>query len=286
MSDHPEQPLTLATVSLVPQETPRQNIQQICDITRAALRDGVELIVFPECAVQGYPLNLGTPDLDQYEHHMRHAERIPGPATEAIAQALGDSGAVVVVGLTEGPDAAAGEAGKLFNSVAVVDRAGVIAKYRKVHTGGVEKCLWNRGEDWVVAETRLGRLGLLICYDLVFPESTRSLALAGAEILVMSTAWANAGDPTFARGYDLFTRARALENQLFLVSSNLVDGPGIGFYGHSRIVGPNGVVLAEAEGAGMAVATITLRADLVSMRSRSWFGQVFLRDRAPATYRV
>ena len=216
---------------------------------------------------------------------MRNAESIPGPATEAIRRVLGDSEAVVVVGLTEAPDEAAGEAGRLFNSVAVIGRAGVVAKYRKVHTGGVEKCLWNRGSDWVVAESGVGRLGLLICYDLVFPEASRSLALAGAEILVMPTAWANAHDPTFARGYDLFTRARALENQLFLVSSNLVDGPGNGFYGHSRIVAPNGIVLAESEGAGMAVATVNLRADLLSLRSRSWFGQVFLRDRAPETYR-
>lgn len=286
MPQHPEQPLKIGAVSLVPQATPQQNVEQICDITRDAVQGGFGLIVFPECAVQGYPLNLGTPDLDQYEHHARYAESIPGPATEAIRAALGESACVAVVGLTEAPDLAAGEAGKLFNSVAAIERAGVVAKYRKVHTGGVEKCLWNRGADWVVAESVAGRLGLLICYDLVFPEASRSLALAGAEILVMPTAWANADDPTFARGYDLFTRARALENQLFLVSSNLVDGPGQGFYGHSRIVAPNGVVLAESESAGVAAATINLRADLLSMRSRSWFGQVFLRDRAPETYRL
>jgi predicted amidohydrolase len=100
----------------------------------------------------------------------------------------------------------------------------------------------------------------------------------------MSTAWGRAADETFAYGYDLFTRARALENQLFLLSANLVDGPGPGFHGHSRIVDPTGRVLAESAGPGLAVATISLRDDLVRLRSRSWFGQVFLRDREPRTY--
>jgi predicted amidohydrolase len=276
--------LTIAAVSLRPEPDPARNLARICAMAGQQAREGAGLIVFPECAVQGYPLGLGEPDLAQYEHHARFAETIPGPATAALQATLAGSSAVAAVGLTELPDERAGEAGRLYNSIALVGAEGVIARYRKIHTGGVEKCLWNRGDRWVVADSRAGRLGLLICYDLVFPEAARSLALAGAEILVMSTAWANAADETFARGYDLFTRARALENQLFLVSANLVDGPRQGFYGHSRIVDPAGQVIAEAAGVGVAVASIALRRDLVRFRARSWFGQVFLRDREPSSY--
>jgi predicted amidohydrolase len=284
MGEPSSESLRIAAVSFRPEEEPRHNLGRICTTTRECLRDGAGLIVFPECAVQGYPLGLGKPNLSQYEHHARFAEPIPGPVTEALQAALAGSGAVVAVGMTEQPDERAREAGRLYNAIALVAADGVIARYRKIHTGGVEKCLWNRGNRWVVADSRAGRLGLLICYDLVFPEAARSLALAGAEILVLSTAWANAVEETFARGYDLFTRSRALENQLFLVSANLVDGPGVGFYGHSRIVDPTGHVLAEAVGEGVACAIISLRQDLIRFRARSWFGQVFLRDREPATY--
>jgi predicted amidohydrolase len=282
--EQPADRLTIAAVSLRAERDPARNLERICAIAGAQARAGAGLIVFPECAVQGYPLGLGAPDLEQYEHHGRFAEPIPGPATAALQAALAGSPAVAALGLTELPDESGGEAGRLYNSVALVGAEGVIARYRKIHTGGVEKCLWNRGDRWVVAGSRAGRLGLLICYDLVFPEAARSLALGGAEILVMSTAWARAADPTFARGYDLLTRARALENQLFLVSANLVDGPAPGFHGHSRIVDPTGQVIAESAGEGVATATIALRADLVRFRARSWFGQVFLRDREPSTY--
>lgn len=279
-----ERPLTIAAVAMRAEHSPIQNIEQICETVRSASRDGADLVVLPECAVQGYPLGLGLPDLAEYEYQAAQAQPVPGPATEAVRRVLKGTGTIVALGLTECPSIAAGEAGMLFNSVALFNADGVIAKYRKVHTGGVEKCLWNRGKDWVAVDTQVGRIGLFICYDLVFPEAARALALKGAELLLLSTAWGRSAEKTFANGYDLFTRARALENQVFLVSSNLVDGPGDGFHGHSRIVDPSGTILSESQGPGIAIATISLRKDLLALRSRSWFGQVFLRDRAPDTY--
>jgi predicted amidohydrolase len=79
--------LTIGAVSFVPQESPRRNLEQICDIARDAIANRIGLVVFPECAVQGYPLGLGVPDLDAYELHARCAEPIPGPATQAIQRA-------------------------------------------------------------------------------------------------------------------------------------------------------------------------------------------------------
>lgn len=259
------------------------NLAAIRDCIADAAAQGVQLLVLPECAVQGYPLGLGRPDLDEYHHQLAAAETVPGPATQAIAAAASGAGMQVVVGLTEDPGAD-GAAGCLYNTAALIDGSGVRAAYRKVHTGGVEKCLWNRGDRWVVADSVAGRIGLLICYDLVFPEAARCLCLAGAEILAMPTAWGRAEDPTFARGYDLFTRSRALENQVFLISSNLVGGAGLGFHGHSRIVGPRGEVLAESPAHGLAVAALDLPGMLQEARARSWFGQVFLKDREPASY--
>jgi predicted amidohydrolase len=284
LSGEQSQRVNVGVVAYEAAATPQENVTRICAMIRDAVAQGLDLIVFPECAVQGYPTRLGVPDLDQFETHNRFAEPIPGPATRRIAEALGESRACAVVGLTERADTAAGENDELFNSVALINQSGVIGKYRKVHTGGVEKCLWQRGDRPVVASSPVGRLGFLICYDLVFPELARTLVLSGAQLLVMSTAWANTEDPTFVRGYDLFTRARALENQVFLASANLAGGTGLGFHGHSRIVDPRGDVIAESVGPGIAVASIDLIADTSRLRARSWLGQVFVRDREPRAY--
>lgn len=261
------------------------NLTRLIETADEAAVLGIELLVLPECALQGYPGELGGPALDEYDRQMRSATPVPGPATEALSRAAKQHGMQIVCGLTELPQEA-GSAGRLFNSAVLLGPDGVIATYRKIHTGGVEKCLWTRGGEWVVAESVAGRIGLLICYDLVFPEAARCLALAGAEMLVMPTAWANDPSPegTFRHGYDLFTRARALENQVYLVSANQVGGPGPGFYGHSRIVDPRGQVIAESAGPGIAVAEIDVADGVVDARARSWFGQVFLSDREPAAY--
>jgi predicted amidohydrolase len=275
----------VAAACLAVGRDPQSNLDTICGLIAKAGAQKASLVVFPECAVQGYPTGLLKGDLDEYEYQLRTAETVPGPATERIAQAAAEHGLQVVVGLTEASDVA-GEAGRLYNSAVLIDGGGVIARYRKIHTGGVEKCLWNRGREWVTTGSAVGRIGLLICYDLVFPEGARSLCLEGAQVLVMSTAWADSVEPTFARGYDLFTRCRALENQVFLISANLVGGEGLGFLGHSRIVNPRGEIMAETKAAGLAFAEIDIAADLVEARAKSWFGQVFLKDREPATYKV
>jgi predicted amidohydrolase len=261
------------------------NLAAISEMISEAAAKGARLIVFPECAVQGYPAGLGQPDLDEYHYYLSSAETVPGPATEFLSRAAADHGVQVVIGLTETSNAT-GEAAHLYNTVVLVGAEGVLARYRKVHTGGVEKCLWNRGRDWTIADSIAGRLGFLVCYDLVFPEAARSLAVGGAQILVTPTAWGKTVDPTFMRGYDLFSRCRALENQLFLISSNLVGGDGLGFLGCSRIVSPRGEIMAESQGPGLAIAAIDIAADLAEARAKGWLGQVFLKDREPAAYRI
>ncbi len=107
----------------------------------------------------------------------------------------------------------------------------------------------------------------------------------------MSTAWVPTPDnPALALGYDLFTRARALENQVWLAVSDQsgrdVD-TGMEYLGRSRIVNPNGEVILElGQEEGLGVATIAIEEGIIASRARGWFGQVFLRDRAPDTYQL
>ena len=261
----------------------RGNLERIEDCVKRASSNGVNLLVMPEIAVQGYPLGLGSPwvgEVDEYEHQLRNAEPVPGPVTEHLEQLAAKYKIELVVGLTEVPTES-DSAGRLFNTVVLIGGSGLKARYRKIHLGATEKCLWNRGHEWVVTDTVAGKGGLLICYDLCFPETARCLALAGAKILLMSTAW----PPMPTEGYDLFTRARALENQVYLVSSNLVGGPKPGFWGHSRIVSPRGEIVVETEGVGVAIAEIDVEEGIIDARTHGWFGQVFLKDREPSLYK-
>lgn len=264
---------------------PEKNLLQLEQLIVEAKAQDVNLLVMPECVIQDYPDGLTPGNSEEFGYYLRHAETIPGPSTDRLAAFAAEYDVEVVVGLTEktGP----GEpCGKLHNSAAVLRGGKVAGRYRKMHTGAWEKLLWNRGHEFLLTETALGMSGVMICYDMTFPEVARELALAGAEAFLVPTAWPsnNDGASTIVRGYELFTRARALENQVFLTVSNLVGGPGDGFYGHSRIVSPTGEILAESVDAGIAVAEIDMPEDLLEARAGSYYGMVFLRDREEAAY--
>ena len=282
---------TIAVVNLETRHDRAANLAKILAFIDEAASKGAQLVVFPECALQGYPFGTGAHDEEEFAYHYAHAEPIPGPATEAVREAARRYGLVVVFGLTE-LAGTLGPAGLLFNAVATVGPEGVLAVYRKVHTGDVEKQVWHRGAAFPVVDTPVGRIGSIICYDLVFPEATRALALQGAQLLVMSTVWLPNGsaNPAFELGYDLFTRGRALENQVWLaVAGQTGRDPdtGMEYLGHSRLVDPNGqVVLELGEEEGVGVASVDIEGEILRARARGWFGQVFLRDRAPETYGV
>jgi len=131
-----------------------------------------------------------------------------------------------------------------------------------------------------VFDTEIGRLGLQICYDLRFPEAARELALRGAEMIILPTAWPQ----NTAFLYDIFDRARAAENECWFLSANQIgacDQGQLTFYGHSRIVGPFGNVVADT-GDTEGLATATVPSD--SLRRRQWGSFNIFRDRRPETY--
>lgn len=135
---------------------------------------------------------------------------------------------------------------KLHNSLMVIGPDGnTIANYRKIHLTQGEKALFCAGDDVVVAETELGILGLMICWDLAFPELARALSLGGAEFLLAPAAW----DSPYADHYRSFTAMRALENSLFLAVSNHVGMTGgVDYCGNSGIFGPRGNLLTPKKG--------------------------------------
>jgi 5-aminopentanamidase len=138
---------------------------------------GADIIVLPELVLSGY--------MFESSEEARALAVSPDDAVFAEwADAAGDA-SLVVGGFPE-----LGEDGKLYNSAAILDRNGIIAVYRKVHLWDKEKLFFTPGvQAPPVIDTPAGRIGILVCYDLEFPEMTRGIALGGADLIAAPTNW-------------------------------------------------------------------------------------------------
>ncbi len=210
----------------------RSNQAQILDLMREAAAREARLAVFPEMALSGYVI---TP-----EEAEGLAQPVPGPATEAITQACSKTGMHVVLGLLERDTD-----GTLFNTSVLLGPQGLLSRYRKTHLPllGVDRYLASGDAFLPPVDTPAGRIGLLICYDLRFPEPCRVLSLLGAQLIALSTAWPVAG----ALYPDHMARSRAAENRVYLIAANRYgEERGTCYLGRSVIVAPDGTLLAEA----------------------------------------
>jgi predicted amidohydrolase len=200
---------------------------------RQALRAAAaqaRLAIFPEMFLTGY--NIGDAVFDL-------AEPADGPSAAAVESIARESGISILYGYPErsGP--------RVFNAARLVHPTrGPIANYRKTHLyGAEEKRLFAPGDDLVTAELDGLKVGILICYDVEFPEAVRALALAGAELVAVPTA--------LIEPFDIVSRtlvpARAFENQVYVAYAGMCGREGnLGYCGLSCIVGPDGRDLARA----------------------------------------
>ena len=235
-----------------------------------AERPKTNLIVFPELATTGYEATK-----DEFQ---QIAEVVPdGKSMKFFGGICKKYGIHIVYGYAE-RDPAVKDV--LYNSALLMDDTGnVVGSYRKVHPFDTEK-LWCRpGCGYPLFETKIGKMGLFICWDTAFPEVARSYALQGADLLVVPTNW----EKPYADDWDLITKARAFDNTLPLVSANRIgDDKTLGFFGHSRIIGPTGNVIVtlddEVEG------TIHAEIDLTLSRKKRIEYYTFFKDRRPDTY--
>lgn len=200
---------------------------------RELLEQGADLIVLPELSVPGY--RLGDPALVEL------AEPIDGPTVAAWTALAAEYGALVCGGLAE----RAGDA--IFNSAVVVDGDGLQLHYRKLHLFADEKHDFTPGDLGLpVVSTRLGRIGVCICYDLRFVETVRLLALQGAELICVPTAWVAGFDDTRWDADGMAPQAhgavlQANLSQVFLACASLVGESGDAtFLGSSLVVDPFG----------------------------------------------
>ncbi|WP_123547145.1 carbon-nitrogen hydrolase family protein [Frigoribacterium sp. PhB107] len=252
---------------------------------------GVDLLVLPDATVGGYLLDLVHPGgassgPDDADALLPPAVEIDGPEVQAVADLAGDM--TVCFGVTE--RALEGGEDVRYNSAVCVQGGRVLGSHRKVHLPLGESEVYRAGTGFAPVDTPVGRLGMMIDFDKTFPESSRTLALADAELLVCLSAWpASVTDRSDrlrndrqAHLFDLYDCARAAENQLWLVSSNQTGVlGGLRFLGQAKVVDPAGEIVAKtwAKG-GLAVATADVAAD--AARARRTMDH--LRQRVPAAY--
>jgi 5-aminopentanamidase len=225
--------LRVAAIQMDPKlgET-ESNLREVAVRVRAAASQGARFIVLPECVVSGYMYA-------SYEEAMTIAEVVPGPSTARLVELAAETDVYLVAGLLERD----GE--RLFNSAVVVGPHGLVGTYRKTHTLclGVDRFTTPGDLPYTVYDLPIGRVAVLICYDLRFPEAARTLGLAGAQILALPTNWPDSS----AIMPEVFARSRAAENRMHLVAADRVGAErSATFLGRSVIVGADGVVRAEA----------------------------------------
>ena len=238
-------------------------IKEICQ------KEPVDLIVFPELVTTGYECGVRFTSL---------AERIPGHSTNVIAELAREFNTHVVFGMV----------GKekvesiVYNTAIIVGPDGeMLAEYRKVHPKGEERLAFRPGYRYVVAETDFGLVGLMLGWDLAFPEVARSLALDGAELLCVAACWENPN----AEEWTTYNLARARENSVFMVSANRIgEEYTYSFCGHSMVVGPRGSMHAVVED-DQTEGYCLVKIDLDDVRKFREESQLF-QCRQPQSYRT
>jgi predicted amidohydrolase len=253
----------------------RENRVRILSLIDEVAAQGAKLIVFPECALSGYVFD----DIDEAR---MASERVPGPSTQAIAGTCKELGVYAIVGMLED----AGET--IYNSAVLCGPEGLVGVYRKTHLPflGVDMMTGPGPDPYRVFHTPIGRIGMLICYDLRFPEAARCLALEGADIIAVPTNWPQGADTA----PDFVAPARAVENRVFVAAVNRAgEERGASFIGKSQIVDPSGRRLAMAQTTDETIITATFDPTLARQKrliiELGVFEMDIVGDRRPELYR-
>ncbi|NUR63382.1 MAG: carbon-nitrogen hydrolase family protein [Catenulispora sp.] len=230
------------------------DLARIAKLIADARAEGAGLLVLPDAALGGYLADLRHPDPDALPPALKPDD----PLIARVAAFAADM--VVCLGYCE-------DGGDLrYNAAVCVNGDGVLGRHRKVHLPAGEIAAYAPGDTFDAFDTPVGRIGMLIDYDKTFPESARSLALDGAQLLACLSAWPTSitnraprmAQDRQAKLFDLYDQARAAENQVVLASSNQTGAMGgMRFLGQAKIVGPGGDILARTWAkAGLAVAEV------------------------------
>ncbi|AOE82989.1 carbon-nitrogen hydrolase family protein [Pseudomonas sp. TCU-HL1] len=246
---------------------PAANLERLQQRAAEAARRGAALLITPEMYLSGYNIGLDAVSALAEARDGAWAERVAGIARE--------HGIAILYGY---PERSAD--GALFNSVQLIDAQGqCLGNYRKTHLfGELDNSMFSAGDDdYPLLELNGWKLGMLICYDVEFPENVRRLALAGADAVLVPTA----NMEPFDFVCDVLVRARAFENQCYVAYANYCGGEGqIRYCGLSSVSAPDGSQAAVC-GREETLAFADLKRDTLEASRASI---TYLKDRRAELY--
>ena len=261
--------ITVACVQMAPKlgEIEENLVRMTGFIEKVCGEQKVDLIVFPELCTTGYECGVRFTEL---------AERIPGATVNLMAQRASEFQVHLAFGMVVKERVES----IVYNAAILIGPDGeLLGDYRCLHPKGEERLAFRPGFRLPVFDTGIGRIGLMVGWDLAFPEVARSMVLDGAELLVVCANW----EQPHTDEWRVYNLARAYENAVFIAAANRVgEEPSYTFFGQSSIVGPRGKVYASVSepAEGYAVARI----DLDEVRQYREETQI-LQCRQPLVYR-
>jgi predicted amidohydrolase len=239
-------------------ERPERNSERASEAIAAAVAGGAQIVVLPELVNSGYVF-------ESADEARAAAEPRDGALLEAWAAEAARGDALVIGGFCE-----LAADGSVYNSSALVDGDGVVAVYRKLHLWDAEARWFSAGDEQApVIDTRHGKIGLAVCYDIEFPELTRGLALAGAELIVLPANWPHDPDPVDGRPVlHSLAAVTAYFNKVFVaVCDRCGTERGVEFQGGSVIADPAGSLRAGPV-SDRGTSTISADCDLNTARDK------------------
>lgn len=246
---------------------PEENYSKAEALIESASSEGAKLIVLPELFDTGY-------NFESREEVESVAQPIPNGKTTQFLIRMAKKHRIFIVAGTAERDSL----GRFYNSAVVVGPSGYIGRYRKIHLFAREKEFFEPGNlGFQVFNLGFARVGVMICFDWFFPESARTLALKGAEIIAHP---ANLVMPYAPRAMPI----RALENRVYTITADRVGVErGLRFIGRSQINSPRAETLVEGSEEGEEVGIAEIDLSLARSKQLNDYNNIF-RDRKPQYY--
>ncbi len=234
----------------------RSNLEKAASYVKKAADKGCRLVAFPEMIDTGYVM----------DNVRKNAGKRPGFFYDGICSLAAANQVYIACGMSERVE------DSIYNSMLVVDPSGrEIAWYRKVHLFAskpvFEQNTFESGDRFVTVDVDSIRCGLMICYDLRFPEQARSLMMDGAQAIILVSAWPEARK----KHWDLLIRARAIENQVWMIAANRCGTDrDMTFCGSSAVIDPWGETIADSSQGSEELLFAHIRRDSV-INTRNMF---------------
>ena len=205
------------------------NLEKMESLVSEAARGSAELILLPELCLTGYRAD---------EAFARLAQPLTGEYTQELSRISKSYGVQIYTSIPEKNE----DGEKPYNTAVLVDSSGVVASYSKLHLWANETVYFSPGKKLKMTRTPAGLAGMMICFDVCYPETARTYALNGADLMMYTFAF---GNPARKYVFDNMTQARAIENTCYVLAANMIgQEKNTIFFGESCIIDPLGSRIA------------------------------------------